>query len=151
MLGQPEIYDSYHQKISIRNWKRNGLILIEGETYKGIYYHVMSINNCELCNVEFNNEVHNEKRCMDHDHATGYFRQVLCMKCNTGFDRQTPKMFRIQKNKTGHMWIMPIIIKKKSKISVSFRYKRTGFKRKESQSLTTLICLSFINLIKKPI
>lgn len=144
-----KIYDSEHQAHSIRNWKKYGLLCREGETYKDIYYHVMSINNCELCNVEFSKEIKNQ-RCMDHDHITGYFRKVLCRGCNAHYLTATQKLKKT--NKTGHMWITPSISKNKSgRYCVSFRYGRRGFKRKASQSLTKLIALSFIHLLKEPI
>ncbi len=144
-----KIYDTPHQKVMINVWKRNGLICREGETYKDIYSFVMSTEKCNLCNVKFNNEIHNERRCMDHDHSTGFFRQVLCMKCNKQFDRKLQK----KNSKTGHRWISPNIIKNKNgTIYVSFQYQRKGgFKRKSSISLTKLICLSFIHILKKPI
>lgn len=110
----------------------------------------MSIENCNLCNVKFNNENHSQKRCMDHNHSTGYFRQVLCISCNKLYDRKKDK--KINKSKTGFRWIAPTITKNKSgNISVPFRYERAGFRRKASQSLTKLIALSFINLLKEPI
>ena len=149
-MPRAKIWDSHHQQYTIYNWTRQGLICREGETYKGIYSFVMGIDNCQLCSVKFNDEVHNEKRAMDHDHKTGFFRQVLCMKCNKQFDVKTQKVRR--ESKTGHRWITPTITKNKSgNISVSFQYNRGGYKRKASQSLTKLICLSFINLLKKPI
>tara|TARA_R110001632_G_scaffold207598_1_gene331778 strand:- start:6 stop:455 length:450 start_codon:yes stop_codon:yes gene_type:complete len=149
-MPRPKIWDSSHQAYTIHNWITSGLILREGETYKGIYSFVMSIDNCNLCKVKFNDEVHNQKRCMDHDHSSGYFRQVLCMKCNKQFDRkiQTPKS-----TKTGHMWISLQIQKKKQygKVYVYFHYKRPSFKEKTSVSLTKIIAYSFINLLKKPV
>ena len=142
-MPRKKIWDSRHQGAMIRVWIKNGLILKEGETYKDIYYYVMSIDNCQLCSVKFNKEVHNEWRCMDHDHKTGYFRQVLCHKCNHGFDRQ----LQIN-NKTGYKWISRT---NRSNNRIYYRYQRKGFKPKSSVSFTKMMCLSFINLLKVPI
>ena len=138
-MPQNKIWDSPHQKMTINNWKTRGLILKEGETYKDIYYYVMSIDNCQLCSVKFNDVNFNDKRCMDHDHKTGYFRQVLCQKCNKEFDKST---------KTGHRWISPM---NRANNRIYYQYQRKGFKIKSSVSLTKMICLSFINLLKVPI
>jgi len=143
-MARKKIYDSEHQGNAIRNWKRRGLICREGETYKEIYSFVMNTDFCNLCNVKFNNEIHNDKRCMDHDHDTGFFRKVLCNSCNSHYMKDL--------NKTEHMFISPKIDKKKNgKIFVSFQYQRKGFKQKASQSLTKLIALSFIHILKKPV
>ena len=141
----PKIYDSTHQQTMIYSWTKGGLVLREGESYKGIYAFVMSIDNCAQCSVKFNTDVHNEKRCMDHCHSTGYFRQVLCQKCNKQFDR-------VIKSKTGHRWISPHVQRKNDRKNnmpyVTFYYARKGFKQKGSTSLTKLIAYSFINLLK---
>jgi len=128
---------------TIYNWKKRGLICKEGETYDDIYNHVMSVNNCELCNIEFTDDI---SRCMDHSHDTGYFRKVLCNKCNLYYNRKPNK-----NNKLGHKWISFHIEKNKYGKYGTFLYKRQGFKSKKSISLTLLICLSFINIMKKPI
>lgn len=137
-----KIYDSRHQKNTIQNWKTNGLLLKEGQTYKDIYSYVMTIERCERCGINFDNEIRSQWRCMDHNHKTGYFRQVLCHSCNTTIESKIP-----------HLWISPKIDKKKSgKIYVSFQYNRKTIpKKKCSQSLTKMIALSFIYLLKEPI
>jgi len=146
-MPREKIYDSPHQKKTIWNWKKNGLILKENQTYKDIYSYVMSIERCERCGINFDNDIRSQWRCMDHNHKTGYFRQVLCHKCNSGFDRPIP-----YNSKTGHRWISPQIVKHKNgKIYVSFQYQRKTIpKRKCSTSLTKLICLSFIYVLKEP-
>ena len=142
----PYKWETPHQGKSITTWIRRGLILRDGESYKGIYSFVMSIDNCNLCNVKFNDEIHNDKKCMDHDHATGYFRQVICNKCNKELpDRD------LSGSKVGMRWISINTQKRKYGINVYFQYKREGFKRKTSVSLTKMICYSFINLLKKPV
>ena len=144
-----KIYDSRHQAYTICNWKKRGLICREGEAYKDIYLFVMSIDNCQLCSVKFNDENYNDKRCMDHSHETGFFRQVLCHKCNIWHDRTLSKIRK--GNKTGHRWIGIGKSQRDNQLPrIVFRYNRAGFKRKASQSLTKLIAYSFIQLLKKP-
>jgi len=134
----PKIYDSPHQQKTIWNWKNRGLILKEGQTYKDIYSYLMNIERCERCGINFDDEIRSQWRCMDHDHKTGHFRQVLCHRCNSAI-----------KSKSPHLWINTIIDKRKSgKIYVYFTYKRKGFKQKQSPSLTKMIAYSFINLLK---
>ena len=130
----------------ISTWKGRGLKLREGETYEMIYEKVQNTTHCELCNLSFENNSPE----MDHDHETGYFRKVLCRKCNASYKTAHKKMSK--NNKMGHMWIF--ISKNKNKnarYSISFKYERKGFKIKQSQSLTKLIAYSFINLLKEPI
>ena len=67
--------------IKINDWKRQGLIC---DNYNAIYEKVMNTTNCEECNVLLTEDKKNTSttRCMDHDHTTGLFRNVLCCSCN---------------------------------------------------------------------
>ena len=60
-------------------WKKKGVILTDKfKTYDELYDYYLSINNCELCNISFGEG----KKCLDHDHKTGLFRNVVCNSCN---------------------------------------------------------------------
>ena len=77
---QQQYYIDNHEKKRIKNWKRIGLIELEGVyTYEILYEYYLSINNCEVCNKKFKDSY---DRCMDHCHTTGLFRWVLCRNCN---------------------------------------------------------------------
>ena len=66
---------------TINQWKRRGLKLRDNETYDKIYDIYLNSKNCNLCQIEFN-ELNKNKKCMDHDNETGYFRDILCRSCN---------------------------------------------------------------------
>jgi hypothetical protein len=40
-------------------------------------------NNCEICQIEFSNDISQKQRCVDHDHKTDEVRGVLCRNCNS--------------------------------------------------------------------
>lgn len=130
-------YYKYHKIHSIHNWKNIGVI---SEDFDKLYEEHMKINNCELCKIEFNKDIRNKNRCLDHDHSTGLYRQTICHKCNLQFDRPIQK-----DNKLGHKYIHF------NKTHKSFRYKKiiNGKSiRKQSTSLIKLIAFSFIQELK---
>jgi hypothetical protein len=91
----------YKKTITISRWRDNlGLKLKEGETYDNIYQIVQNTTNCQLCNVELCDGKKSNSRTMDHSHDTGYFRMVLCRRCNAGYKRELQK-----NNKTGIRYI----------------------------------------------
>ena len=62
--------------LTIYNWKRYGLIYDDYDELYEIYIKTME---CQHCNKEFKDS---HDRCMDHDHDTGFFRKIICQKCN---------------------------------------------------------------------
>jgi hypothetical protein len=62
---------------TISGWKSYGLV---GD-YEEIYNRYLNTDNCELCGVLFQGRG-NDKKCMDHNHITGEFRNICCHKCN---------------------------------------------------------------------
>ena len=60
----------------VSNWKRRGVTGDLSKIYDERYLHC---THCESCNKEYSST---RDRCLDHDHETGLFRQVLCQNCN---------------------------------------------------------------------
>tara|TARA_R110000787_G_scaffold1144_2_gene4096 strand:+ start:165 stop:650 length:486 start_codon:yes stop_codon:yes gene_type:complete len=71
-------------------WKIRGLIC---DDYNELYEKYINTTNCELCDVELTTDRHNTKttRCLDHDHYTGLFRNVVCHTCNSRLPKQYKK------------------------------------------------------------
>ena len=87
--------ERYHKSYIISSWKQQGLIVDDPDEFESIYYLVMSTENCELCNCKLteNNPRTATSRCLDHDHFTGKFRAVLCIRCNSSQPKQ-PKQIK---------------------------------------------------------
>ena len=64
----------------ISKWKQRGVI---NDDFIALYNYYLNCKNCEGCNIELQEGYFgNNKRCLDHDHQTGLFRNVLCHSCN---------------------------------------------------------------------
>ena len=65
---------------TIRNWKTNGLV---SDNYGEIYDKYISTTHCDLCKIELCDGIKNRNsKCMEHDHITGEFRNIVCLSCN---------------------------------------------------------------------
>jgi len=74
-----------HGKINIMitKWKHNGLKCESREDYELIYDKWLNSSRCDECNCEYSK---GNRKCMDHCHDTGLFRNILCHSCNTNLN-----------------------------------------------------------------
>ncbi len=65
----------------ISDWKRNGLI---SDDYDFIYNKYINTSNCDNCNcvLTIDRYITSTTKCMDHEHNSGLFRNILCNACN---------------------------------------------------------------------
>jgi len=64
----------------INAWKKIGVI---SDNFDELYEYYFNCWECENCGVELiEGRYGNNKRCLDHCHKTGEFRNVLCHRCN---------------------------------------------------------------------
>ena len=65
----------------ISHWKFYGVI---HDNYDELYERYLNTEFCELCNIKFTEDKTRKSttRCLDHDHNTGEFRNVVCHSCN---------------------------------------------------------------------
>ena len=72
--------EPYKKSSRISDWKRYG---VKHEDFNSLYDYYLNVEFCEQCNVELVEGVLGaNKKCLDHDHTTGEFRNVICQRCN---------------------------------------------------------------------
>jgi hypothetical protein len=78
------------------NWRQRGL---KGDIDK-IYKIWKETEYCDLCKIELDTDG-GSRKCMDHCHKTGKFRNIVCNRCNVGqLDRS-----RRADNTSGHIGV----------------------------------------------
>ena len=66
----------------ICNWKQQGIKLRPNEDWDSVYLYWKTCERCELCDVELTDGKGLTSRNLDHDHDTGFIRNILCWGCN---------------------------------------------------------------------
>ena len=93
----------------LSQWKKNGLIAIN---YDIIFERWWNSSNCENCKCEYTED---NIKCMDHDHKTGLFRNILCNACNANLTmKNTSGIPNIYWKKNRNCWEYKRRIKGKS-------------------------------------
>ena len=110
-----------HKANTKRSWKKKGLIT---DNFEEIYNKYIYATHCQLCNKQFENT---KDRQMEHCHATGKFRNIVCNSCNQrkadvklksnntsgykGISKKNDKNY-----KQGFYWLFVVQINNKRKI-----------------------------------
>jgi len=84
MLSEKQIYDRSPKVIKIKRigkWKLRGVIHTD---WNNLYELYLKTDKCDKCKCEF---IGTNRKCLDHCHTTGAFRNILCHRCNLNTDR----------------------------------------------------------------
>jgi len=84
------------KKHKISSWKRAGVIC---DDFNSLYDIYKNTNICNICNIKLiEGRCGANHRCLDHNHKTGEFRQILCSTCNTSTQRNIdqPKLTKAE-------------------------------------------------------
>jgi len=77
----------------ISHWKAYPVKLnCDFPSWEELYGNYSLKDNCELCGEKFYSNGRKNNKNLDHNHTTGYFRWVVCSKCNFKLGR-TDKYF----------------------------------------------------------
>ena len=96
----------------ISSWKIRGLLCDSYEEYEQIYERWFNSKKCEKCDKKYEED---NWKCMDHEHSTGLFRNILCNCCNVNDTlRNTSGYPNIYHNLPSGLWQYKKTFKKKT-------------------------------------
>ena len=77
-------YDKTPKRVKsqkITSWRKQG---IKSINFDLVYERYINTNYCEVCNILLTNGgVDGDNKSLDHQHASGEIRNILCRRCNS--------------------------------------------------------------------
>ncbi len=73
----------YHHNMIKKSWRKRSIYDEYNDNYFTLYKIYLSQKFCERCNKEFNSNIKNDVKCLDHNHENGRIRGIICFRCNT--------------------------------------------------------------------
>tara|TARA_R110001632_G_scaffold204618_1_gene328195 strand:- start:53 stop:433 length:381 start_codon:yes stop_codon:yes gene_type:complete len=75
--------DNNHNVMKISQWISSGIKLRDDEDWDSVYIQWFIQEECDDCNCQLTfGSYGNTRKCLDHDHTTGFIRGIVCHGCN---------------------------------------------------------------------
>jgi len=72
-----------HNTVMKHSWKQHGIKLREGEDWDSVYIQWFIQDYCVDCNCKLIfGKTTGQYKVLDHDHETGFIRDIVCQGCN---------------------------------------------------------------------
>jgi len=73
--------------VKFKAWRRSNIKIPNKEEFKKIWNET---THCQLCNLQLvdkQTEHSSNRKCLEHDHESGYWRSICCHRCNMSMRR----------------------------------------------------------------
>jgi len=67
----------------VNGWIKQGMIDPFNDNWKTLYNIYINTKKCYICDFEFSKKKFRSKKCLEHNHKTGFVRGIVCSRCNT--------------------------------------------------------------------
>lgn len=81
--------------VKFKAWRRENIKIPDKEEFKKIW---METTHCQLCDVELIDKQvksSSNRKCLEHDHESGYWRSICCHRCNMRMRRYDTIRMRV--------------------------------------------------------